>query len=126
MAERALPPSLLPLLSFLGGPVRPPPFFLAVPSSWELEELRESRWSKLPEEDICGCDSALPLSRETGEAAKGGERKTDLVRSGAANREGKPTATTVRYMVSDLSFSDRFFGSSPEFGVDVYLGIIVI
>lgn len=41
------------------------------------------------------------LSRETGEAAKGGEKER-LDEKRVANREGKPTATTDRYIVSDL------------------------
>ena len=66
------------------------------------------------EEDICGCDSALALKRN-GEEKEGrrGEERRERQRLGetrVVNREGKLTATTVQYIVSNLNFDDRFFG----------------
>lgn len=93
---------------------RPPSFFPAV-HLHASSKSRESQWSKLPEEDICGCDSALALKRNERSKRRGRERER-FGEKRAANREGKPTATTDQYIVSDVNFNDRFFGSSPEFG----------
>lgn len=76
--------SLLLLLSFLG---RSSSVVFPRRSLRALLEVRETdRWSQLPEEDICGCDSALTLKRnveerkEERDSEKGNhksKRKTD-------------------------------------------------
>jgi len=100
--------------------VRPLSFFL-VACLHGSSKSRESQWSKLPEEDICGCDSALALKRNGRSSKRRREKERDLMRSELQTEKTDRNDRPV-YRISDSNFNNRFIGSFPEFGVDIYLG----
>ena len=118
-------PSLLPLLSFLGGRFvlcrfSSAPVFVEARRAGRAGGASYRRGGYLRLWFSVG--SQEKRGREGREERRGEERERERQRLGetrVVNREGKLTATTVQYIVSNLNFDDRFFGIR-------YLGRFVI
>lgn len=110
---------LLLLLSFLGLSL-PPLVFLIVPFEFAPSTRDRPVRSQLPEEDICGCDSALTLKRNERR-----ERKRETRRRETTNRKGKLTATTDRHTGCPILTNDRFFWNFLNFDTWNYFSRIL-